>query len=127
MRLRLFVFSLVLGALISTVGCKEQPAATVEEVNTLDAKAGDAPNPLEDPRFQDFFDHVRAYVKIPHTADARVPSLKETSDPRQVSDREKALADAIRVERAGAQQGAVFTEAAAKEIGAIVAADFNSR
>ena len=108
-------------------GCKEKPAATVKEVNALDAKSPDAPNPVEDPRFKEFFDHVRAYIKIHDAADARVPSLKETSDPRQVSGREKALADEIRIERAGAHQGDVFSPSAAREIGDIVAEDFNVR
>src|SRR5262252_6582954 len=114
-------------AFLFTSGCKEKPAATIKEVNALDEKAADAPRPLEDPRFKDFFDHVRAYIKIHNSADARVPSLKETSDPKEVSGREKALADEIRVERAGAQQGDVFSPSAAREIGAVVAEDFKAR
>jgi hypothetical protein len=131
MRLRLPVVSLGLAsavvAVLFTSGCKEKPAATIKEVNRLDAKSAQAPNPVEDPRFKDFFDHVRAYMKIHNAADAKVPSLKETSDPKQVSGREKALADQIRKERAGAQQGAVFSPSAAKEIGAVVADDFKGR
>ena len=131
MRLRLRVVSLgfatSLAALPFVAACKEKPAATVKEVNRLDRKADEAPNPVEDPRFKEFFDHVRAYMKIHKAADARVPSLKETSDPKQVSGREKGLADEIRKERAGAQQGAVFSSSAAKEIGAVVAEDFKSR
>jgi hypothetical protein len=131
MRLRLLVVSLGLATSLAAFafmsGCKEKPAATVEEVNKLDAKSAEAPNPVEDPRFQDFFDRVRAYKKIHDAANARVPSLKETSDPKEVSRREKALADEIRVQRAGAQQGDVFSPAAAKEIGLVVAEDFNAR
>ena len=130
MRLRLPLslgFATSLAALLIVSACKEKPAATIKEVNRLDAKAAEAPNPVEDPRFKDFFDHVRAYMKIHKSADARVPSLKETSDPREVSGREKALADEIRKERAGAQQGAVFSPSAAKEIGIVVAEDFKGR
>lgn len=116
---------LVTASLVS--GCKAKPAKSVKEVNALDAKAPEAPNPVEDPRFKDFFDHVRAYLAIHKMADARVPSLVETSDPKKLSTREKALANEIRVERAGAQQGQVFTPAAAREIRAIVAEDFNRR
>jgi hypothetical protein len=122
-----FGFATSLTAFLFVAGCKEEPAKTVKEVNALDAKAPEPPNPVEDPRFKDFFDHVRAYLKIHQTADARVPSLKETSDPKQLSGREKALADEIRVERAGARQGDVFSLSAAKEIGIIVAEDFNRR
>lgn len=120
-------FATCLAALLFASGCKEKPAATVKEVNELDAKSVEAPDPIQDPRFKDFFDHVRAYIQIHQTADARVPSLKETSDPKEVSVREKALADEIRVQRAGAQQGEVFSPAAAKEIGIIVAEDFKGR
>ena len=131
MRLRLpvgsFAVATSLAASLFIAGCKEKPAATVKEVNKLDVKSAEAPNPVEDPRFKDFFDHVRAYLKIHNTADARVPSLKDTSDPKQISGREKALADQIRVERAGAQQGDVFSLAAAKEIAVIVAEDFKER
>jgi len=131
MRLGLLVVSLgfaaSLAGLLCISGCKEKPAATIKEVNRLDQKSAEAPNPVEDPRFKDFFDHVRAYIKIHNAADARVPSLKETSDPKQLSGREKALADEIRVERAGAQQGDVFSPSAAKEIGIVVADDFSGR
>jgi hypothetical protein len=131
MRLSHFVgslgFATSLTACLVVAGCKEKPAATIKEVNSLDEKAAEAPKPVEDPRFKDFFDRVRAYMKIHDSANARVPSLKETSDPKQVSGREKALADEIRVERAGARQGDVFSPAAAKEIGVVVADDFNGR
>jgi hypothetical protein len=131
MRLRAVVVSLgfatSLSAFLFVSGCREKPAATIKEANRLDEKSAEAPNPVEDPRFKDFFDHVRAYMKIHDAADARVPSLKETSDPKQVSGREKALADEIRVERAGARQGDVFTPSAAREIGAVIVEDFKGR
>jgi len=116
-----------LAAFLFMSGCKEKPATTIREVNKLDEKSAEAPKPVEDPRFKDFFDHVRAYMQIHNTAEARVPSLKETSDPKQVSGREKALANEIRVERAGARQGDVFSPSAAREIGIVVAEDFNGR
>jgi hypothetical protein len=131
MRLPPFVvqlgFAASLAGIVFICGCKQKPAATITEVNRLDAKSADAPNPVEDERFKDFFDHVRAYMKIHNSADARVPSLKETSDPEQVSGREKAIANEIRVERAGAKQGDVFSAAAARQIGIVVADDFNAR
>jgi hypothetical protein len=131
MKLRACVVSLgfasSLAAFVFIPGCKQKPAATIKEVNRLDEKSAEAPRPVEDPRFKDFFDRVRAYMKIHNSADARVPSLKETADPKQLSEREKALADEIRVERAGARQGDVFSPSAAKEIGLVVAEDFKAR
>jgi hypothetical protein len=113
--------------LLVSTACGQDRAATVKEVNKLDAKSGDAPNPIEDPRFKEFFDRVRDYMKVHNSADSKVPSLKDTSDPAKISGREKALADEIRIERAGAKQGDVFSPAAAKEIGDIVVEDFSSR
>jgi hypothetical protein len=131
MRRRLFASSLAVAAVVAACSwipaCKAKPAATVKEVNKLDEKSVAAPDPVQDPRFKDFFDHVQAYLKIHRSADAKVPSLTETSDPKQVSQREKALADEIRVERAGAQQGDVFSAAAASEIKRIVEEDFSGR
>jgi hypothetical protein len=131
MRLRFLVgllsLATSLGAFLFISGCKEKPASTIKEVNSLDEKSAEAPKPVEDPRFKDFFDNVRAYTKIHDSADARVPRLKETSDPKKLSGREKALADEIRVERAGARQGDVFSPPAANEIGKIVAEDFTAR
>lgn len=119
------LLAVTLGLLLPA--CKEKPAATVKEVESLDAKAPDAPNAVEDPRFKDFFERVRAYISVHRTADGKVPSLQETSDPRKVSAREKALADEIRVERAGARQGDVFAASAANEIRRIVTEDFKDR
>src|SRR4029453_17302840 len=46
---------------------------------------------------------------------------------KQVPGREKALPDEVGVQRAGAQQGDVFSLPAAKEIAVIVAEDFKGR
>jgi hypothetical protein len=131
MRSRMLVVALGLAAALNTVlfvsACAEKPAATVKEVNKLDATSGDAPNPIEDPRFKEFFDRVSDYMKIHQASEAKVPNLKKTDDPKEVSGREKALAEAIRVARAGARQGEVFSSSAAKEIADVVVEDFNGR
>ena len=120
-----FVFLGVVALLAGA--CGEQPASTVKEVNQLDAKAGDAPDPVEDPRFKEFFDRVNIYMAVHRKADAKVQSLKDTSDPQKISGREKALSDQIRIERAGAKQGDVFSPGAAKEIADVVVEDFSAR
>jgi hypothetical protein len=75
--------------LLVATACGEKPAATVKEVNKLDADSGDAPNPIEDPRFKEFFDRVRDYMKVHDSADAKVLTLKDTSDPAKISGRER--------------------------------------
>jgi hypothetical protein len=52
---------------------------------------------VEDPRFKEFFDHVRAYVKIHQAAELRGAEAEGDVDPKKVSSREKALADEIRI------------------------------
>lgn len=51
---------------------------------------------------------IAAYLKIHNEAEGKVPNLKSTDDPQKISDREKALADAIMTLRAGAQPGEIF-------------------
>ena len=68
MRLRVLV---IIATFACLAGCREIPASTVKEVNALDAKSPDAPNPVDDPRFKEFFDHVRAYIKIHDAASTR--------------------------------------------------------
>jgi hypothetical protein len=90
----------------------------------------DTPAPtdkLSTPTFADFAERVDLYMKERARAEDAVPPLKETSDPAKVSGREKALADAIRTVRRGAEQGEVFSDAAAEEFRRIVKKDFDER
>ena len=93
-------------------GAKDQPAPT---------------DTVAKPTFADFSKRIDFYMEQRQRAEAAVPELKETSDPKKVSDREKALGDAIRTVRADAHQGEIFTEAAAVEFRRIVEADFGKR
>jgi hypothetical protein len=75
----------------------------------------------------EFFGRLDAYLQVRARAESKVPELKETSDPAEISAREKALADTLRVERAGARQGEIFTDAAAAVFRRIITADFKKR
>ena len=55
-----------------------------------------------------FHKHLEAYMKVHNEAEGKVPSLKRTDDPVEISGREKALAEMIMTLRAGAQEGVVF-------------------
>jgi hypothetical protein len=79
------------------------------------------------PAFEEFSERVSAYMSERERAEGTVPELKDTSDPKKLAELEKALADAIRTVRAGAQQGAVFTEATSAEFRRLIAADFQNR
>ena len=56
----------------------------------------------------EFKKRIDAYIKIHNAAEGKVPNLKRTDDPKEISDRERALADAIMTLRAGAQPGEIF-------------------
>ena len=56
----------------------------------------------------EFKKRIDAYIKIHNAAEGKVPNLKRTDDPKEISDRERALADAIMTLRAGAKPGEVF-------------------
>ena len=56
----------------------------------------------------EFKKRIDAYVKIHNEAESKVPSLKRTDDPKEISDRERALGQMIMTLRAGAQPGEIF-------------------
>jgi hypothetical protein len=56
----------------------------------------------------EFRKRVDAYVKVHNDAEAKVPNLKRTDDPQEISDRERALGQAIMTLRANAQPGEIF-------------------
>lgn len=56
----------------------------------------------------EFQNRIKAYLEIHNRAEGKVPSLKRTDDPQEISDREALLAKAIQTLRAGAKIGEVF-------------------
>ena len=75
----------------------------------------------------EFKKRIDAYVKIHNDADAKVPSLKKTDDPKEISDREKALGLAIMTLRAGAKPGDIFAPEYQPYFIQIVKDDFKTR
>ena len=76
---------------------------------------------------QEFHKRLEAYMKIHREADAKVPSLKRTDDPVEISTREKGLADMIMTMRAGAQPGDIFAKEYQPYFIQIVQEDFKKR
>lgn len=58
----------------------------------------------------EFHKRIQAYLKIHNEAESKVPNLKSTDDPKQVSDREAALAKAIIALRPNAAEGDIFAK-----------------
>ena len=57
----------------------------------------------------EFGRRVRAYVELHRRIEGPVPTIAQSSDPREIRKAIDKLGDAIRVERARAQQGDIFT------------------
>jgi hypothetical protein len=75
----------------------------------------------------EFKKRVEAYLKVHNEAEGKVPKLKRTDDPQEISDREKALAQMIMTLRANAQPGDIFAPEYQPYFIKIVQDDFKTR
>ena len=75
----------------------------------------------------EFQNRIKEYLKIHNEAESKVPNLKSTDDPKQVTDREMALAKMIQTLRAGAQPGEIFAKEYQPYFIKIVQDDFKKR
>jgi hypothetical protein len=75
----------------------------------------------------EFHKRIQAYLKIHNEAEGKVPNLKRTDDPVEISGREKALGEMIMTLRAGAQPGEIFAKEYQPYFIKIVQDDFKER
>jgi len=75
----------------------------------------------------EFKKRIEAYLKVHNEAEGKVPNLKRTDDPQEISDREKALAQTIMTLRANAQPGDIFAPEYQPYFIKIVQDDFKTR
>jgi hypothetical protein len=75
----------------------------------------------------EFQRRIEAYIKLHNEAESKVPNLKKTDDPKEISDREKALGETIMTLRAGAQPGEIFAKEYQPYFIKIVQDDFKTR
>lgn len=75
----------------------------------------------------EFQKRVQAYMKIHNEAESRVPNLKRTDDPVEISRREAELAQMIMTLRAGAQPNEIFAKEYEPYFVKIVQDDFANR
>lgn len=76
---------------------------------------------------QEFQKRIQAYMKIHNEAEGKVPNLKRTDDPVEISTREKALGEMIMTLRPGAQPGDIFAKEYQPYFIQIVQEDFKKR
>lgn len=75
----------------------------------------------------EFQNRIKEYLKIHNEAETKVPNLKRTDDPKEISDREALLAKAIQTLRANAKIGEVFAPEYQPYFIKIVQDDFATR
>ncbi len=96
-------------------------------VNTPTVTADGQPINPQGAATLEFKKHIDAYMKIHNEAESKVPSLKRTDDPKEISEREKALANMIMTLRAGAKPGDIFAPDYQPYFIQIVREDFKTR
>ena len=74
-----------------------------------------------------FNKNVQTYLDVRQKEVSSFQPLKEDADPKAISDREKALGDAIRTARAGVGPGNIFTRDVAPVFRTAVKADYRRR
>ena len=107
----------------------KKPAAETPGSGTAAASVtadGQAVNPLGAATLE-FQKRIEAYMKIHNEAEAKVPNLKRTDDPVEISKREQALAEMIMTLRANAPPNEIFAKEYAPHFVKIVKDDFASR
>ncbi len=108
------------------------PAATVPAPPRAgdNASAAPAADPTVNPQSEaalEFQKRIHAYMKTHNEAETKVPNLKKTDDPKEIADREAALAQMIMTLRAGAQPNEIFAPEYQPYFIKIVQDDFKTR
>ena len=102
-------------------------ARTIAPVNRPTVTADGQPINAQGAATLEFKKRIDAYMKIHNEAEGKVPNLKRTDDPKEISDREKALGEMIMTLRAGAKPGEIFAPDYQPYFIKIVQDDFKGR
>ena len=103
------------------------PAPALAPVNNPTVNADGQPVNAQGAATLEFKKRIDAYMKIHNEAEGKVPALKKTDDPKEISDREKALGEMIMTLRANAQPGDIFAPEYQPYFIKIVQDDFKTR
>lgn len=106
------------------------PLSVVMLVGSLIAAPSAAVQPAVNPQAAataEYQKRINEYVKIHNQAEATVPNLKSTDDPKEVYARQVALGKAIVALRAGAKPGDIFAKEYQPYFIKIVLDDFRTR
>jgi hypothetical protein len=115
-------------ALADAAPANKTPAEmALTPINTPTVGADGQPANAQGAATLEFQKRIQAYMKIHNEAEGKVPNLKRTDDPVEISGREKALADTIMTLRPGAQPGDIFAKEYQPYFIQIVQDDFKKR
>jgi hypothetical protein len=103
------------------------PAPALAPVNNPTVNADGQPVNAQGAATLEFKKRIDAYMKIHNDAEGKVPNLKKTDDPKEISEREKALGQMIMTLRANAQPGDIFAPDYQPYFIKIVQDDFKTR
>jgi hypothetical protein len=104
-----------------------QSAMQLTPVNNPSVTADGQPVNAMGAAVLEFHKRIEAYMKVHNEAESKVPNLKRTDDPMEISAREKKLAEMIMTLRAGAQPGDIFAKEYQPYFIKIVQDDFKKR
>jgi len=110
-----------------TPGAANTTAPALAPVNNPTVNADGQPVNAQGAATLEFKKRIDAYMKIHNDAEGKVPNLKRTDDPKEISEREKALGQMIMTLRANAQPGDVFAPDYQPYFIKIVQDDFKGR
>jgi hypothetical protein len=102
-------------------------APALAPVNNPTVNADGTPVNAQGAATLEFKKRIDAYMKIHNEAEGKVPPLKKTDDPKEISEREKALGEMIMTLRANAQPGDIFAPDYQPYFIKIVQDDFKGR
>jgi len=105
----------------------DSTSPALRPVNSPTVNADGQPINAQGAATLEFKKRVDAYMKIHNEGESKVPSLKRTDDPKEISDREKSLGQMIMTLRANAQPGDIFAPDYQPYFVKIIQEDFKTR
>lgn len=94
-------------------GCSIAAAALAQDQNKQTAEA--------------FEKRVKDYVKLRENIDNKMPKLSKEAKPEDIETHKKQLQESVRIARAGAKQGDIFTPDAAELVRGIIKEEFKGK
>jgi hypothetical protein len=123
--------------MLACAGARADRSATADAAATPAPVPAPAPAVTQNPppnganpvgsAVKSFQDRVAAYVALRSKADNGIPKLRETPDPKEIAERERALGEALIKARAGVKPGDIFIAEVQPILVKVIKDDFSRR